>query len=230
MRAPVTCRLSLVFAAKAPVAVVLRRGPTRWVEVVKWNTDKDSFENGQWLHGRIYGERCGLSPDGKLFVYFAAKHGMVDKSKGYKDTYTAVSKPPYLTALAMWPQGSTWGGGGRFINNKTLCLAYGANGTRASDGKTELYMAPAPTHHPDHPPRNLKIETDLDYYAADRGFRAPEESEEADWVGKDHDGRKIFTRGGALFYVNKKRNKVMLRDFNSDKWRDVVPPRWAQNW
>jgi len=108
-------------------------------------------------------------------------------------------------------------------------LAYGANGTRAPDGKTELYMAPMPTHHPDHPPRGLKIETDLDYYAADRGFRAPEESEE-DWVGKDHNGRKIFTRGGALFYVNKKRNEVMLRDFNSDEWRDVVAPRWAQNW
>jgi hypothetical protein len=230
MKPRATCRLSLVFASGAPVAVVLRRGPTDWVEVIKWNTAKDSFEDGQWLHGRIYGERCGLSPDGKLFVYFAAKHGKVDRSKGYKDTFTAVSKPPYLTALAMWPEGSTWGGGGRFIDNKTLRLAYGAKGTRAPDGKTELYMAPLPSHHPDHAPRGLKIETDLDHYGADRGFRATEKSKESDWVGKDHKGRKILMRDGVLYYVNKSHREIMLRDFNTDARREVIAPRWAQNW
>jgi hypothetical protein len=226
----VPCRLSLVFASEAPVALVIRRGPTKWVEIVKWNTAKDTFEDGQWLHGRIYGERCGLSPDGKLFVYFAAKHGMVDKAKGYKDTFTAVSKPPYLTALAMWPEGSTWGGGGRFINNKTLRLAYGANGTRAPDGKTQLYMAPMPTHHPDHPPKGLEIETDLDRYAPDEGFRAAEQSKKMEWIGKDHSGRTIFTCKGSLFYVNKNRHDVLLRDFTADHWHDVPAPRWAQNW
>lgn len=230
MRPRTTCRLSFVFASDAPVAVVLRRGPSDWVEVVKWNTAKNSFEDGQWLHGRIFGERCGLSPDGKLFVYFAAKHGRVDISKGYKDTFTAVSKPPYLTALAMWPQGSTWGGGGRFIDNKTLRLAYGANGTRSPDGKTELYMAPLPSHHPDHAPRGLKIETDLDHYGADRGFRATQKSKEADWIGKDHKGRRILARAGVLYYVNKNRREMMLRDFNGDERRKVIAPRWAQNW
>ena len=226
----VSCHLSLVFASESPVAVVIRRGPTKWVEIVKWNTAKDTFEDGQWLHGRIYGERCGLSPDGKLFVYFAAKHGMVNKTKGYKDTFTAVSKPPYLTALAMWPEGSTWGGGGRFINNKTIRLAYGGNGTRAPDGKTQLYMAPMPPHHPDHPPRGLRIEADLDRYAPDEGFRAADQSNKVEWIGKDHSGRTIFTREGSLFYVNKNHHDVLLRDFTEDKWRDVPAPRWAQNW
>jgi hypothetical protein len=230
MKPSAPCRLSLVFASSAPVAVVLRRGPTDWVEIIKWNTAKNTFEDGQWLHGRIFGERCGLSPDGKLLVYFAAKHGRVDRSKGYKDTFTAVSKPPYLTALAMWPEGSTWGGGGRFIDNKTLRLAYGANGTRSPDGKTELFMAPLPAHHPDHAPRGLKIETDLDHYGADRGFLSTVKSKEADWVGKDHKGRKILTRAGALYYVNKNHREIMLRDFNADKRREVIAPRWAQNW
>jgi hypothetical protein len=72
-----SCRLSLVFASEAPVAVVLRRGPTEWVELIRWDTSTDFFEHGQWLHGKIYGERCGLSPNGRLFVYFAMKYGRV---------------------------------------------------------------------------------------------------------------------------------------------------------
>lgn len=201
------------------------------MEVVKWNTDKDSFEDGQWFHGRIYGERCGLSPDGKLFVYFAMKYGKVDKSKGYENTYTAVSRPPYLTALAMWPEGSTWGGGGRFVDNRTLRLAYGINGTRSPhDGKTEIFMAPMPATHPDHKPRGIRIETDLDYYAPDRDFRTTDAIEGADWTGKDHKGRRIFTRAGALFYINKNRREVLLRDFNDDKPRKLAAPARAQNW
>ena len=229
------CRLSFVFASAAPIAVILRRGPSRLVEVVKWNTAKDKFDDGQWLHGRIYAERCGLSPDGKLFVYFAAKHGKVDYLRGYKDTYTVVSKPPYLTALAMWPEGSTWGGGGRFIDTKTLRLAYGAHGTRSPDGKTELLMAPLPKHHPAHPPRGLEIQTDLDFYAPDRDFRAPgkkgaKRAKGTEWTGKDHTGRTISARGGVLFCVNKKGREVVLRDFNGDKWQDRPAPRWAQAW
>jgi hypothetical protein len=76
------CRLSLVFARDAPIVVVLRRGPSRVVEVVKWQTDTDQFEHGQWFHGRIYAERCGLSPNGSLFVYFAMKHGCVETKNG----------------------------------------------------------------------------------------------------------------------------------------------------
>lgn len=130
----------------------------------------------------------------------------------------------------MWPEGSTWGGGGRFINNKTLRLAYGANGTRAPDGKTQLYMAPMPPHHPDHAPRGLRIETDLDRYAPDEGFRATIKSKKAEWTGKDHQGRTIFIRGGGLFCVNKNHQDVLLRDFTGDRWRDVPAPRWAQTW
>ena len=231
MKGPVACRLSLVFASDAPVAVVLRRGPSKWVEITKWDTRKDHFEEGQWFHGRIYGERCGLSPDGSLFVYFATKYRGGDKGDGYADTYTAVSKPPYLTALAMWPEGSTWGGGGRFIGNKTLRLAYGAGGTRTPrNGKTEIFMAPMPAHHPNHPPRGLKIETDLDYYGPDRAFRDTELTEGLDWAGRDQSGRKIHTRSGALFYVNKNDSEVMLRDFNGAEQREVVAPGWAQNW
>lgn len=58
------CRLFVILARSSPTGVIFRRGPTKWVQLIKWNTDDDSFEAGQWFHGRIYEHRCDMSPDG----------------------------------------------------------------------------------------------------------------------------------------------------------------------
>jgi hypothetical protein len=230
MRDTVHCRLSLVFAADVSITVILRRGPSRWVEAVKWNTADDSFEDGQWLHGRVYGERCGLSPDGKLFVYFAMKYGRIDKAHGYSNTFTAVSKPPDLTALAMWPEGSTWGGGGRFIDNKTLRLAYGQDRTSwPRDGRPGIYMAPMPPVHPDHQPTGLTIQSDLDYYDPDQRFRSSDVAEGVDRSGQDHRGRKVFVRAGALFRAEGS-SEILIRQFDGDERRELVSPARARTW
>lgn len=101
-------------------AVIFRRGPSKQVLLIKWDRRTDSFEFGQWFKGRIYEHRCDLSPSGNLLVYLAAKH------KGPIDTWIAVSKPPYLTALALWPNLGTYGGGGLFENESTLLLHHDA--------------------------------------------------------------------------------------------------------
>jgi len=101
------------------MAVILRRGPTRWVELILWDTKKDLFQRGQWFHGRVYEERCDLSPDGTKFIYFAAKYGG-KRDADMPGTWTAISKPPYFTALALWPGIGAWGGGGRFLDNQCL--------------------------------------------------------------------------------------------------------------
>src|SRR5688572_25493249 len=67
-------RLALVRAAAAPVAVIFRRGPSKYVEVIRWDLERDVFVRGQWFRGRIYDRRSDLSPDGELLVYFAAKY------------------------------------------------------------------------------------------------------------------------------------------------------------
>lgn len=125
MPTPVPCRLHFLFARAAPTAVVLRRGPTRWVQAILWDVATDRFDPGQWFHGRIYERRCDLSPDGKLMVYFAAKHGRDQYESEYTETWTAVSKPPWFTALALWPNGDTWTGGGTFADDRTLLLNQG---------------------------------------------------------------------------------------------------------
>lgn len=109
-------RLYAILARKAPLGVVFRRGPSNHVLVVKWNTETDSFEHGQWLKGRIYERRCDLSPKGDLLLYFAANYRSPYRS------WTAVSRPPYLTALALWPKGDAWGGGGSFESQTRIAL------------------------------------------------------------------------------------------------------------
>src|SRR5260370_16572519 len=81
-----------------------------------WNTDDDTFECGQWLKGRIYERRCDLSPEGDLLLYFAANF-----RKPYY-SWTAISRPPFLTALFLWPKGDCWGGGGHFLSRKQIAL------------------------------------------------------------------------------------------------------------
>jgi hypothetical protein len=158
------CRLFGILARKAKVGVLLRRGPSKWVRLVKWNVEDDTFEFGQWFRGRIYERRCDLSPDGRLLIYFASKFtsktladepSLKDRIQAwwtsdssplddhYTYAWTAVSKPPWFTALALWPKGDCWHGGGLFIDDKTVMLNHPPFNAR---------------YHPNHPPTGLKVE------------------------------------------------------------------------
>jgi hypothetical protein len=139
------CWMFVHLARQAHVGVILRRGPTEWWRVTLWDTQSDRFEAGQWFRGHLYPDRCDVSPDGKLFIYFGGKFSPRSEAKGYKSTWTAVSRPPYLTALALWPMGGTWGGDGVFLDNDTVRLS-----TFASPDYN-------PQHHPDHPPGPLRV-------------------------------------------------------------------------
>src|SRR6266540_2392115 len=109
---PVPARLSVILARRAAVGVIFRRGPSDLVELIRWHTAADTFERGQWFKGRIYEHRSDLSPDGSLLVYAASKHHVPPDPK-VGASWTAVSKPPWLTALTLWPMRSPvdWGGG-----------------------------------------------------------------------------------------------------------------------
>jgi hypothetical protein len=109
-------RIFGISASAAPRVVLMRRGPTKHVLCVLWNTATHEFFAGQWFKGRIYEERCGLSPDGDKLVYLAANQ----KPPLY--AWTAVSRVPYLTAIALWPNYGTCGGGGIWETNRRLML------------------------------------------------------------------------------------------------------------
>ncbi|WP_051311727.1 hypothetical protein [Zooshikella ganghwensis] len=101
-------RLYAIWARKAPVGVIFRRGPSKRVQLVKWNLTNNQLYSGQWFKGRVYERRCDLSSNGDYLIYFAANH------KPPYGTWTAISHPPFFTALALWPKGDVWGGGGLF--------------------------------------------------------------------------------------------------------------------
>lgn len=109
-------RLFILLAPEAPTGVVFRRGPSIQVLLIKWNLERDTFDLGQWLKARVYERRCDLSADGKLLLYFASDQRRAISS------WTAISRPPYFTALALWPKNNTYGGGGIFASRTKVVL------------------------------------------------------------------------------------------------------------
>ena len=107
-------------AASAPAALVIVRGSSDWVHLVGWDTSHDTITPGAWFHGRIDAPRCDLSPDGRLLVCKLYKGNRA--STEYTDCGTAISRSPWLHALAVWPMGTTYGGGGRFVGEPSLVL------------------------------------------------------------------------------------------------------------
>jgi hypothetical protein len=207
VRARPPCRLFVLLAREAPVAVILRRGPSTWYHVIRWRTNTDRFEHGAWFRGRIYEERCDLSPDGELLLCFALQGRRWQSS--YKGSWTAVSRAPWLHALALWPQGDTWGGGGRFLTNRKLVIWSS--------------LLAAGQAHPDHPGHGLEVVL---------GAPTPEdrptmERAKGGWSGRDQGGRPIHTSGGKLFR-ERFRNLVEIADFNDLSPDPQPPPDWAR--
>ena len=112
-------RLHVLLAREAPIGLVIRRGPSKQVCTVLWNRRNDTFEIGQWLKGRIYERRSDLSPNGKHFIYFAMNGRWQSEAKG---SWTAISRTPYLKAIALFPKGDCWNGGGLFTANQRYWL------------------------------------------------------------------------------------------------------------
>ena len=107
-------RLHLFFATETDRALILRQGPSRQFRMILWHRATDRFEDGQWIRSKIYVERCSLSPDGRHFIYFALDGRWSAETRG---SFTALSRPPFWTALSLFPEGDTWGGGGVFLDN-----------------------------------------------------------------------------------------------------------------
>lgn len=210
-------RLHFVFAADAPVCVILRRGPSRWVDVLKWNTVDDIIESGAWFKGRIYEDGCDLSPDGTLFIYFATRYDRTPAG-GYSVAWTAVSKPPWLTALAMWPRDDSWGGRAYFADRATVVI---------DCPHWERLVA-----HRDHRPQNLKVITRW----VGRGAlwqKVPSKPPKAAYLGAsdgvDQAGNPFQVVEGQLLRKSDGMTTV-IADFRLMHPTRTVSPTWARAW
>ncbi|MFW2380525.1 MAG: hypothetical protein ACN4GZ_02115 [Acidimicrobiales bacterium] len=113
MSDPPPPRLFGVTASAAPIVAVLRRGPSDWCQVSRWDWAAPSLMHGSWFRGTIPPQKCDLSPDGRWLLYSAVKHpGNWDGGA----VYEAISRLPWLTALAAWNAGTTYTRGAHFTD------------------------------------------------------------------------------------------------------------------
>jgi len=168
-------RIFVITARDVDAAIIFRRGPSDWFHILKWDMTSDTLQPGAWFKGSLYPEKCDLSPDGELLLYFVLQGSKFQTS--YSGAWTAVSRAPWMHALGLWPQGATYGGGGRFVSNRHVVIRSGN-------------VIP----HEDHPATGLRVE------AGNPALNlSTSEVEQATWSGRDRSGRLIYARDGRLF-------------------------------
>jgi hypothetical protein len=206
------CRLHFLLARDAPTGVLFRRGPSRWVRLIKWSVADDTFELGQWFKGRIYEKRCDLSPDGTKLIYFAQKinhRTLNDPEHSY--AWTAISRPPFLTAVALWRKGDCWNGGGLFETNSRVWLNHFPGGSA----------------HPDHQPTGLEVVDKIDQRGEDNtvldkrlsrdGWKLVER-----WQGRFHESpfaraqRDLMTKGLSFDEMLAESLRLKLYELDTD--------------
>lgn len=109
-------RLFGIPATGSSVIAVIRRGPSGWCQVGRWDPEAagagDRWRPGSWIHGTIYPQRCDVSPDGEVLAAFILKAGARWAAGA---TYLSLSRLPWLTALAAWGTGGTWSRGASIV-------------------------------------------------------------------------------------------------------------------
>jgi hypothetical protein len=110
-------RLFGIPATRSPVVAVVRRGPSDWSQVCRWDPDRGTFEPGSWIHANLYPQRCDISPDGRWLTYFTLR---ANARWAAGRTYIAVSRMPWLTALAAWGTSGTWERGLHFVDDRRI--------------------------------------------------------------------------------------------------------------
>ncbi len=200
-------RVQAIFASEAPVGLVFCRGPSDWWQLFLWKTRRDEFEAGAWFRGVLRPQLCDLSSDGKLFVYAATKFR---RSKGEPPrSWTAVSRPPWISPLVAWENCGSWTGGGKFTSNRRLLVDAEGPVQRGSVGCLEVEYGDAPMHQPRNP--------------------AAATEDGADWISRDPSDSIVFSRGGALY----RRSSIgvrLIREFPEKIPDPRPPPSHATHW
>ena len=114
MKRTPSARIHLLPAKSAPYVVVIRRKPTDWFHVIRWNTETDQLEHGSWLNGKLYSKRSDVSHDGNWLIYLAIERGVGIDNR--------ISHPPLLAPVVTVDSAGTYHGGGYWASESTLRL------------------------------------------------------------------------------------------------------------
>ncbi len=212
MSTPPQIRLHLFHAREAARTVILRQGPTRLWRMILWNRDADSFHDGQWLKQKVYVDQCDLSPDGRHFLYFTLDGQWSSATEG---TYSVICKPPFFTALRLFPQGGPWGSGGFFVDATRFCI----NGfgkpvalRDSGDGLEQVFLATATPGNPsglvDRNDKPLRL--------------APATR---DWLANGRPSRtQDYSTEGPCLYRQVPGGRQLIRDFSDMAFEPIQAP------
>ncbi len=114
MSTPPVIQLHLFFATENDSALILRRAGRQLYNLIAWDRATDTFTEGQWLKKSVQPDVCDLSPDGRHFIY--AVRDAYPETEATAN-HTVISRPPWFTALALFPHEYSWLGGGSFLGN-----------------------------------------------------------------------------------------------------------------
>lgn len=197
-------RLVCHFARAAKVAVIVRRGPSRYSQMILWRTDNDEFELGQWIRGHV--KEFTMTSDAK----YAAVKVMATRTriKSWEDTQQAiVCRPPYFTALEVYLGGlcSTHA----YIDRHDRLFTLGGRKVVNATGRCPLE-------------RTEKWPVDL-------GYPNQIDSSSGPAKGRDQGDRKIQVSDGKIFAVEDGEQRLLF-DASLNSFEAVEALEWAKEW
>lgn len=207
---PTVC-LHLFFATENDRAVILRQGPTKQFRMILWHRDTDTFDDGQWLKQNVYPERCDLSPDGQHFLYAAYDH----REPGI-GTFTAISRTPYFTALAVYPCGG-FSGGGWFVDNR-FCFATGnsaRNEKRLDDVERLVKKDPTDACKTGW----FRVDGRCAPFGQEKASRMRSNQKESQTAFLD-----LYDTQGGCLYRRRGQEQELIRDFNGMAFEPIRAP------
>lgn len=97
------CRIDGVIAREANKAVIFRRGPSAYTQMLLWDMNSDEIIPGQWIKANLRTMLCLVTPDAE-YVYthalsYSNVHGRRQQNLHH---WNAVSRPPYFSAIGLW--------------------------------------------------------------------------------------------------------------------------------
>jgi hypothetical protein len=137
---PAAPKIHVLLASEAPVGVVLYQRSLLTTYCLcldyaqKGRDFRDHLTKGSRFRGRLFPQRCDLSPDGRLMIYFALQ-GKETEDRSKLETWTGICAPPWLKDHLVYPNGTLQGGGGRFLRNHRLFI----DNPRPSDADDKYY-------------------------------------------------------------------------------------------
>ena len=195
------------FAKDAPICIIFRRGPSRYTQMIRWRTDTDEFEPGQWIRGNVQG--ISMTRDGQ----YAALRIMGTRSRidSWEDTQQAiVCKPPFFTALEAYIGGLCFTSA-YFTEDNRLC-------TRG-DKRVVNALNQCPFERSDELRAGPEYGPRLGVVDATSGPA----------TGRDQAGRTILLQDGRVFVVEAGKQRLLF-DCNLYSFEAIAAPEWAMRW